>query len=99
MTSHRNPIRVLYSFPHKLGAERICTTAWYQIEGLAAAGAKVTVHAGSISRSLPKQVKVRTTLAWRALRMPYKLLGTLRACALHDWLVARQLEKSVGTVD
>jgi len=24
-------IRVLYSFPHKLGAERICYTAWQQV--------------------------------------------------------------------
>jgi len=32
------PIRVLYSFPHKLGADRICYTAWQQVNGLAAAG-------------------------------------------------------------
>lgn len=31
-------IRVLYSFPHKLGADRICYTAWQQINGLAGAG-------------------------------------------------------------
>ena len=41
-------VRVLYSFPHKLGAERICYTAWQQVNGLAAAGADVLV-AGSTS--------------------------------------------------
>ena len=93
------PIRVLYSFPHKLGAGRICTTAWHQVEGIAAAGADVTVFTGCISRSLPREVKVFTTLAWKNLRLPYRLLGTLRACALHDWLVARKLPAMAGKVD
>jgi glycosyltransferase involved in cell wall biosynthesis len=90
---------VLYSFPHKLGAGRICTTAWHQVEGIAAAGADVTVFTGCISRSLPREVKVFTTLAWKNLRLPYRLLGTLRACALHDWLVARKLPAMAGKVD
>jgi len=34
------PIRVLYSFPNKLGGARICYTAWQQVNGLAAAGAE-----------------------------------------------------------
>ena len=33
------PTRVLQSFPHKIGAARICTTAWYQAAGAAEAGA------------------------------------------------------------
>jgi glycosyltransferase involved in cell wall biosynthesis len=96
------PVRVLYSFAHKLGAGRICTTAWQQVYGLAAAGADVTVLTGSICRPLPEQVKVRTTLSWNPwmkLRIPYRLLGTLRACALHDWLVARQLKAFAGKID
>ena len=39
MTSTSQPIRVLQSFPHKIGAARICTTAWHQAAGVAAAGA------------------------------------------------------------
>src|SRR5271166_4022391 len=96
------PLRVLYSFPHKLGAGRICDTAWQQVNGLAAAGADVTVLTGSICRSLPEQVKVITTLSWnpwKKLRIPYRLLGTLRACALHDWLVARQLNALADKID
>lgn len=95
-------IRVLYSFPHKIGAQRICTTAWYQVQGLAAAGAEVMVYAGSISRAMPKAVKLRTTLAWnrmRKLRIPYRIIGTLRACLLHDWLVARSLKSMAGQLD
>jgi glycosyltransferase involved in cell wall biosynthesis len=93
------PIRVLYSFPHKLGAARICTTAWHQVEGIAAAGAEVTVLTGSICRPLSPRIKVHTTLGWKKFRIPYKLLGSRRACALHDWLVARQLKRFAGKVD
>jgi glycosyltransferase involved in cell wall biosynthesis len=93
------PIRVLYSFPHKLGAARICTTAWHQVEGIAAAGAEVTVLTGCVSRPLPPGIKVHTTFAWKKLRIPYKILGGRRMCALHDWLVARKLRKLAGQVD
>jgi glycosyltransferase involved in cell wall biosynthesis len=99
MNSANGKVRVLYSFPHKLGAARICTTAWHQVQGIAAAGAEVTVHTGCISRPLPETVKVRTTLAWRKLRIPYKLLGAQRACALHDWLVAQSLDDLAGKID
>jgi glycosyltransferase involved in cell wall biosynthesis len=44
-------------------------------------------------------VKVQTTLARGKLRIPYKLLGTMRALALHDHIVSRRLEKLAGQVD
>jgi glycosyltransferase involved in cell wall biosynthesis len=99
INSRKNPVRVLYSFPHRLGAARIATTAWHQVDGAAAAGADLMVLTGSICKPLPDRVKVSTTLTWKKLRIPYKLLGTRRACALHDWLVARQLAKLAGKVD
>lgn len=99
MNSPSSPLRVLYSFPHKLGAARICTTAWHEVEGIAAAGAQVTVYTGSICRPLPPEVRVHTTLAWKKIRIPYRLLGTRRACVLHDWLVARKLKHLVGQID
>ena len=99
MPVHPGPVRVLYSFPHRLGAARICTTAWYQVKGIATAGADVTVFTGSVSRALQPSVRVCTTLAWHKLRLPYKLLGSRRACALHDWLVARKLRNLAGKVD
>jgi glycosyltransferase involved in cell wall biosynthesis len=92
-------LRVLYSFPHRLGADRICTTAWHQVEGLAKAGAEVLVCAGSIERSLPASVKVRTTLSRGFIRVPYKALGRMRALAIHDYLVAARLRKLAGKVD
>jgi glycosyltransferase involved in cell wall biosynthesis len=38
-------------------------------------------------------------LAWKKLRVSYKLLGKMRALALHDHIVARRIEKLVGQVD
>jgi glycosyltransferase involved in cell wall biosynthesis len=98
-TTIAKPVRVLYSFPHKLGAARICGIAWNQVNGLAKAGADVVVFPGVLYKPLPASVKVRPTLAWEKLRIPYKLLGTIRACALHDFTVARRIEKMAGQID
>jgi glycosyltransferase involved in cell wall biosynthesis len=99
MSAGHDRIRVLYSFPHKLGAGRICDTAWKQVDGLAAAGADVLAFPGVLHRPVAEGVKVRTTLARGKLRIPYKVLGTLRACILHDAIVARRLKKLAGKID
>jgi glycosyltransferase involved in cell wall biosynthesis len=98
--THRNEcVRILYSFPNKLGADRICYTAWQQVKGLADAGADLLVFPGVLHRPLPASVKVRPTLAWGKIRVSYKLIGSLRACALHDWIVSRRIEKMAGQID
>jgi len=89
----------LYSFPNKLGADRICYIAWQQVNGLAAAGADLLVFPGVLHRPVPAGVRVRPTLARGKLRVSYRLLGSLRACALHDWIVSRRIEKLVGQID
>src|ERR1039458_4319035 len=81
-SSVRQIMRVLYSFPHKIGADRICYTAWQQVRGLAAAGADVLLFPGAVSRVLPASVEVEPTLSRGKLRIPYKLLGKLRSLAL-----------------
>jgi glycosyltransferase involved in cell wall biosynthesis len=93
------PIRVLYSFPHKLGADRICYTAWQQVNGLAAAGADILAFPGVLHRPVPPSVKVRPTLARGRFRIPYKLIGTMRALALHDRIVARRIHQLRGQID
>jgi len=92
-------MRVLYSFPHKIGADRICYTAWQQVRELVAAGADVLLFPGVVSRPVPDSVEVDPTLARGKLRIPYKLLGKLRALALHDHIVARRLPKLVGRIE
>jgi len=95
----RERVRVLFSFPLRLGADRICGIAWQQVNGLAAAGADVLVFPASISRPVRPDVRVSPTLARGKLRLPYKIVGTMRACALHDRIVAHRLEKLVGKID
>jgi glycosyltransferase involved in cell wall biosynthesis len=95
----RSKVRVLYSFPHKLGADRICYTAWQQVNGLAAAGAEILAFPGVLQRPVPRDVKVQQTLAFGKVRVSYKILGTMCALALHDYIVARRLEKLQGEID
>jgi glycosyltransferase involved in cell wall biosynthesis len=92
-------IRVLYSFPHKLGAARICTTAWHQVTSLALLGTDVLACPGAVYRTVPARVTVRPTLAFGKLRIPYSVLGRLRAFALHDYIVAKRIEKLRNAID
>ncbi|MBB6142873.1 glycosyltransferase involved in cell wall biosynthesis [Silvibacterium bohemicum] len=99
MDKNKKTIRVLYSFPNKLGAQRICYTAWQQVIGLAAAGAEVTVFTGGLLRPVPDGVTVHTTLARGKLRIPYKLIGSKRAMALHDSIVSRRIKAMASEID
>ena len=99
MSRQGDDIRVLYSFPHKLGADRICYTAWQQVNGLAEAGAKLIVCPGALQRPVAPEVEVRPTLARGKVRIPYKFLGSKRAFALHDYIVSRRIEKLDGQID
>jgi glycosyltransferase involved in cell wall biosynthesis len=84
-------MRVLYSFPHKLGADRICYTALEQIRGLHDAGAELHVVAGCVAPKARIPVPVETTLTLGPLRLPYKLLGSDRTLEIHDRIVAHRL--------
>jgi glycosyltransferase involved in cell wall biosynthesis len=92
-------VRVLHSFPLKIGASRICSTAWYEVTGAADAGAEVSVIAGVVHRPLPETIKVSTTLARGRWRIPYSVLGSMRAFDLHDRIVARQLPRLANGID
>lgn len=92
-------IRVLYSFPHKIGAQRICYTAWEQVNGLADAGADVLLCPGVLHRAVHPSVKIWPTLSRGKIRISYKILGTLQACRLHDYIVAHRLRKLARDID
>mgnify|MGYP000663313269 CR=1 FL=1 len=93
------PVRALFSFPHKIGADRICQIAWHQAVGVTEAGGEVLVHPGAVHRPLPAGVPVRPTLARGRLRIPYRAIGSRRAFALHDASVARRLRPLAAQVD
>lgn len=92
-------IRVLYSFPGKIGATRIDYTAWEQVRWLPKAGAHVELLAGVVHRPLPESVTVSTTLARGRWRLPYRVLGRLRSFELHDRIVARRLSVAQDRYD
>jgi glycosyltransferase involved in cell wall biosynthesis len=99
MSDRNGRVRVLFSFPLRLGADRICGIAWQQVNGLAAAGADVLAFPASISKPVRPDIRVSPTLARGKLRVPYRIVGTMRACALHDHIVAHRLKKLVGKID
>jgi glycosyltransferase involved in cell wall biosynthesis len=99
MRRPNRPIRVLQTFPHKIGAGRICDTAWHQAVGVAGAGGDVLVMPASVHRALPSNLRVRPTLARGRLRVPYTLVGRMRALKLHDRLVAAALPKLASQID
>lgn len=92
-------MRVLYSFPHRIGAARICTTAWYQASTAAAAGVEIVAGVGSVERPLPEGIATFETLARGRLKLPYRVLGGMRMFALHDHIVARWLRRHRREVD
>lgn len=98
--SKRNhKLRVLYSFPFKIGEYRICDTAWKQVNSLPSSEVDILVHPGVLHRPFSSSVKVSTTLSWGKLRISYKILGMLRACALHDHIVAGRIKRLADQID
>jgi hypothetical protein len=95
----RKPLRVLHSFPHRLGMERICTIAWHEIDSAAEAGAEMLAMAGDSVRPFEHAVRLHKTLAWGRFHLPYRVFGTMRLCALHDFLVARRLPQLRNSID
>lgn len=92
-------LRVLYSFPFRIGAGQICHTAWQQVVGLDRAGVEVVLVTGSVAKPLPSGVKVITTLSRGVFRIPFRLFGSRKMCGLHDRLVARMLPRLHGQID
>jgi glycosyltransferase involved in cell wall biosynthesis len=90
-------VRVLFSFPHKIGADRICYTAWEQVNGLTTAGVDVLAMPAAVTR--PVAAETNPTLARGKVRIPFKLIGSRRAFRLHDRIVAKRLEALGSTID
>jgi len=92
-------VRVLYSFPLRIGADRICQTAWHQVAGAHHAGAHFTAVVGDVQVPLPHGVEVRTILRRGRLRMPFRVIGVKRAFRLHDEITARMLRRLGPRID
>jgi glycosyltransferase involved in cell wall biosynthesis len=91
-------MRVLYSFPTRLGTTGIGTTAWHGIAGLAEHGVDVTVVAASCERPLPEGVRLIETLRPAGVKIPFRALGFDRAVRLHDRRTAGLLRRGAFDV-
>lgn len=87
-------MRVLYSFPLRLGPAGIGNTAWQHVAALSEAGAEVTVACATNERPLPAGVRVVETMRLAGVKIPLRALGTHRSTALHDRRVATVLERA-----
>lgn len=83
-------LRVLLSFPGRIGTPGIGSIGWHQATGLARAGAEVHVACGSAETTMPGvQVACETMRVRRGPKIPYRIVGRERAAAFHDRQVAR----------
>jgi glycosyltransferase involved in cell wall biosynthesis len=85
------PLRVLYSFPHTLGAPGIGTTALNQVRGLRSAGVDVTVVCTAVDSSVGAFAAERTLTVF-GRRVPHRTFGTVdSAWRYHDRRAAMML--------
>src|SRR6185369_16969622 len=93
-------MRILYSFPHALGAPGIGTTAVNQVLGLLERNNDVRVIAASSHRnSTFPEARVTTTMVFGGVRVPHRVLGLDRTMALHDRRVATYLKTHASEYD
>jgi glycosyltransferase involved in cell wall biosynthesis len=93
------PLRLLYSFPLRVGRTGIGSNAWHQVAGLTRLGVQVTLCCGSLERPIPNVYRVVETMQFKGARIPYRLLGDDRAFRFHDWQVSRQICRECARYD
>lgn len=92
-------MRVLYSFPDRLGKPGIGTTAFHQVEGVAAEGVEVSLYCTSLDRRPAGVETIVETMALGGVRVPHRVAGVERSYRYHDWRVARALQRLRGEID
>jgi glycosyltransferase involved in cell wall biosynthesis len=92
-------MRILYSFPHAIGAPGIGTTAINQVLGLLERGHQVTVMATSAHKRAPPLPDLISTMSFAGMRVPHRLLGMDKTMAYHDDRVAAHLRERAGAYD
>lgn len=92
-------MRILYSFPHPIGAPGIGTTAIQQVRGLLARGHEVTVIAASIYRGCEHLPNLIRTMVFGGVRVPHRVMGMDRTMAYHDSRVAAHLRRNPDAYD
>lgn len=93
-------MRILYSFPHAIGAPGIGTTAINQVLGLIERGHDVVVIAASVHKNAPRMAaKIVKTMVFGGVRVPHRALGMDRTMAYHDSRTAAHLRNRPSSYD
>jgi glycosyltransferase involved in cell wall biosynthesis len=92
-------LRVVYSFPGRLGRVGIGTTAWYQVQGLIDHGVEVDLYCGSCERPISGARVVRETMSLFGIPMSYRVLGKRAAFWWHDYRVRKAIERDASRID
>ncbi len=87
-------ITAVYSFPSRLGTTGVGATAWHQVSGLLQEGIDVQLYCGSCEKPIDDLSYLRETLVPWGVKLPIRLLGTERAAALHDRIVANAIKQT-----
>lgn len=91
------PLRVLYSFPDRLGsATGVGTIAYQHVRGLVEEGIEVLLYCTSCDLEVPGVHALHETLVVGGRRIPHRALGIERAYRHHDRRVASALEHHDG---
>jgi glycosyltransferase involved in cell wall biosynthesis len=89
-------MRILYSYPQRIGVSGVGMIAWHQVAGFIAQGVDVHLCCGSCERPIPGLVAMQETMRLGGIRVPYRLLGDNNAFAWHDRMVARRVSRDGG---
>jgi len=89
-------MRVLYSFPLRVGRSGIGTVAWQQVNSLAAQGIRVYLSCGSCEKPIAGLSSLRQSFVRHGVRIPIGLLGVDYASDLHDRFTAKWLMSPAG---
>lgn len=83
-------IRVLYSFPGRVGYPGIGMTAFYQISTLIQKGVEVYLCCGSCEKKIDNLSLMYETFKFAKFKIPMRIFG-YRASFIHDRIVAHKL--------
>jgi glycosyltransferase involved in cell wall biosynthesis len=92
-------VRVLHSFPDRIGKPGIGVTAYHQVRETALNGVDVTLYCTSLGAELPPNVTVVETLSAGGRRVPHRALGVERSYRYHDLRVSVALRRLGSSVD
>ena len=92
-------MRVLYSFPDRIGKPGIGVTAYHQVRETALCGVDVMLYCTSLDAELPPNVTLVQTLSAGGRRVPHRALGVERSYRYHDLRVAVALRRMGRSVD